>query len=93
MSVNEGDQTCVVDAGVTREDLNSYIRETGLHFPVDPGANASLGGMAATSRGLNKSQNFENFILSNKKRIRDNGGSIWDHERKYSELGSGPGKW
>jgi len=49
VSVNEGDQTCVVEAGVTREDLNSYIRETGLHFPVDPGANASLGGMAATS--------------------------------------------
>ena len=49
ISVNPGDQTCVVEAGVTREDLNSFIRDTGLHFPVDPGANASLGGMTATS--------------------------------------------
>ena len=47
--VNDGDQTCVVESGVTREALNSYIRETGLFFPVDPGANASLGGMAASS--------------------------------------------
>ena len=49
IKVNEGDQSCIVEAGVTREALNSYIRETGLFFPVDPGANASLGGMAATS--------------------------------------------
>ena len=49
IKVNPGDQTCVVEAGVTREDLNSFIRDTGLHFPVDPGANASLGGMTATS--------------------------------------------
>ena len=47
--VNDGDQTCIVESGVTREALNSYIRETGLFFPVDPGANASLGGMAASS--------------------------------------------
>ena len=47
--MNDGDQTCVVESGVTREALNSYIRETGLFFPVDPGANASLGGMAASS--------------------------------------------
>ena len=49
LKVNDGDQTCVVESGVTREALNSYIRETGLFFPVDPGANASLGGMAASS--------------------------------------------
>ncbi|MBN7757377.1 FAD-binding protein [Nitratireductor aquimarinus] len=48
IAVNAEDLDCTVEPGVTREDLNHYLRDTGLFFPIDPGANASLGGMAST---------------------------------------------
>jgi D-lactate dehydrogenase (cytochrome) len=48
LSVNPEDLDCTVEPGITREELNAHLRDTGLFFPIDPGANASIGGMAST---------------------------------------------
>lgn len=49
LAVHPEDFDCTVESGVTRMTLNSYLRDTGLWFPIDPGADASLCGMCATS--------------------------------------------
>jgi D-lactate dehydrogenase (cytochrome) len=48
LAVRSDDGDCDVQPGITREELNAYLRDSGYHFPIDPGANASVGGMIST---------------------------------------------